>query len=89
MALVKLRGSDEVVEVNDSRARHLIRVGRARTADREDMERFLQSSGFAPTQSATKAEWADYAVEQGMDRADAEAATKADLIDLFTGEDDG
>lgn len=33
-----------------------------------------------PAKSASKAEWAEYAVSQGTDPAEAEAATKADLI---------
>ena len=32
-----------------------------------------------PAKSATMADWAQYAVAQGMDPAEAEAATKADL----------
>lgn len=34
----------------------------------------------APSKSASKAEWVAYAVTQGMDPEQAEAATKADLI---------
>lgn len=37
-----------------------------------------------PTQSDTKAAWVDYAVSAGLERADAESATKQDLIDLYT-----
>jgi hypothetical protein len=37
----------------------------------------------APAQSATKAEWVDYAVARGADRAEAEATTKANLVALF------
>lgn len=33
-----------------------------------------------PAKSASKAEWAQYAVSQGTDPTEAEAATKADLI---------
>lgn len=35
----------------------------------------------APTQSASKSEWVDYAVTQGETREDAEEATKAELIE--------
>lgn len=40
-------------------------------------------SRSAPNQSDTKDAWVDHAVSQGMDRAEAEAATKADLADRF------
>lgn len=47
---------------------------------------FEQETGSdAPARSATKAEWVDYAVTQGLGREEADSATKADLIDLFTG----
>lgn len=36
-----------------------------------------------PNQSDVKAAWVDYSVSQGMDRDDAEAATKADLMAEF------
>lgn len=36
-----------------------------------------------PNKSDTKDNWVDYAVSQGMDRDDAEAATKADLMAKF------
>lgn len=38
-----------------------------------------------PAQSATKAEWVDFAVSQGQSRDDAEALTKAELIEQFGG----
>jgi hypothetical protein len=37
-----------------------------------------------PATSATKAEWVDYAVSQGSSRDEAEAATKADLINAYS-----
>jgi hypothetical protein len=39
----------------------------------------------APAKSASKAAWADYAVAQGMAREEADAATRADLIDRYGG----
>lgn len=39
----------------------------------------------APAKSATKPEWEEYAVAQGMPREEAEAATKAELIAKFGG----
>ena len=38
-----------------------------------------------PAQSALKAEWVEYAVDQGMPMDEAEAKTKADLIEEFGG----
>jgi hypothetical protein len=37
-----------------------------------------------PAVAALKAEWVAYAVAQGMTEADADAMTKADLIELFS-----
>jgi hypothetical protein len=34
-----------------------------------------------PAQNATKADWVEYAVSQGADRAEAEDATKAELVE--------
>jgi hypothetical protein len=39
----------------------------------------------APSKYATKPEWEDYAVQNGMSREDAENATKAELIAKFGG----
>lgn len=38
-----------------------------------------------PAQSASKAEWVAWAVHEGVDPDEAEAMTKADLIELFGG----
>lgn len=45
-----------------------------------------QTNPQLPAQSDNKATWVDYAVESGMDRDEAEAYTKAQLIDLYTEE---
>jgi hypothetical protein len=37
----------------------------------------------APVQSATKAEWVEYAVAQGASREEAESMTKADLVETY------
>ena len=37
----------------------------------------------APKATASKAAWVDYAVSQGVDREDAEASTKAELIEAL------
>ncbi len=39
----------------------------------------------APSKTATKAEWAQYAKAQGMDPAAADAATRKELIDQYGG----
>lgn len=38
----------------------------------------------APSQSASKGDWVDYAVALGVDRAEADALNKSDLINLLT-----
>lgn len=42
-----------------------------------------RSGSDAPNQSDSKADWVEYAVAQGADRADAEASTKSDLVDRY------
>lgn len=42
-----------------------------------------RSSGSQPKASASKAEWVDYAVAQGMPRDDADAATKEELREKY------
>jgi hypothetical protein len=46
------------------------------------------STSTLPANSASKAEWVDFAAEQGLDRDEAEQYTKAQLIDLYTAEGD-
>lgn len=46
----------------------------------------LAADVVQPATGDRKAEWIDYAVAQGADREDAEAATKAELIELYGGE---
>lgn len=48
-------------------------------AEEEDDE----SVAEAPKKSASKAEWVDYAVSQGADRAQAEDSTRDDLIAAY------
>lgn len=43
------------------------------------------SDGGVPAKSASKAAWADYAAGQGMAREEADASTRADLIDRYGG----
>lgn len=48
--------------------------------------RYERGSGqraSTPNQSDTKPDWVDFAVSNGMDRAEAEAATKAELVARF------
>ncbi|MET9954215.1 hypothetical protein ABZ135_22065 [Streptomyces sp. NPDC006339] len=41
----------------------------------------------APAKNAPKAEWVGWAVAQGADPEDAEGMTKADLVELYGGDD--
>jgi hypothetical protein len=43
----------------------------------------VETDDGPPAQSALKAEWVEYAVDQGMPQDEAEAKTKADLIEDF------
>jgi hypothetical protein len=43
----------------------------------------LPASAARPAQAANKDAWVDFAVAQGADRAEAEAKTKAELIDAY------
>ena len=56
---------------DDERARQLIRAGH--------VERVAE----APAKSASKAEWVDYAVSLGADRDEADALTKAELVERY------
>lgn len=52
-----------------------------------DDEAEAASDAGKPGKSASKAKWVEYAVSQGMDEADAEAATKDDLIAQYQDEE--
>lgn len=54
---------------------------RATAAPAEDEEQ-AEDEG-PPARSASKPEWVDYAVSEGVDRDDAESMTKDDLIARF------
>lgn len=43
----------------------------------------VDESPATPAASANKAEWVDHAVSQGADRSDAEAMTKAELLEQY------
>jgi hypothetical protein len=44
----------------------------------------IDQSPEPPAKADAKAVWVDYAVTQGADRDEAEAATKADLVDRYS-----
>jgi hypothetical protein len=85
------------VDVDDARAERLVSIGyadyadgrddpRLRTDDTDDHDQPQADEGDdTPNKSATKAEWVDYAVAQGWTQDDAEAATKAELVDALGG----
>lgn len=43
------------------------------------------SGDGVPLRAAPKAEWVDYAISKGADSEEAEASTKAELIELYGG----
>jgi hypothetical protein len=63
--------SSVAVTVSDARAERLLASG------------WTTGGADVPTKSASKAEWVDYAVSQGMSRDDAESSTKADLVEQY------
>lgn len=63
----------DVVTVSKERGEFLVTNGYAVDAD---------ATG-APGAKALKSEWVDHAVAQGMDRDEADAMTKADLVKRF------
>jgi hypothetical protein len=54
------------------------------TTEAPASEPAAESSG-QPTQADNKATWVDYAVSKGADRDEAEASTKADLVERYGG----
>ncbi len=57
----------------------------ALTAEQEAARAKLPADGSAPAEYAAKAVWVEFAVRNGVDRASAEAATKAALIAAMSG----
>lgn len=55
----------------------------AASADQWRARGYSDAAPASPAPTALKAEWVDYAVGQGMTRDDAEAMTKADLVERF------
>ncbi|ASR84940.1 hypothetical protein SEA_KSQUARED_7 [Mycobacterium phage Ksquared] len=51
--------------------------------DEADVEPQPRAEGGAPLRAAPKVEWVDYAVSKGVDRDEAEALNKAELIELY------
>lgn len=49
------------------------------------LEASPEPSGGKPAVNDAKAAWVDYAIVQGWSREDAEAATKADLVEKLKG----
>lgn len=66
------------VDVSDDRAERLVNIGYAEYVDAPS-----DDTPDAPAQSAVKADWVDHAVGAGADRDEAEAMTKAELIERF------
>lgn len=67
------------VDVTEATAERRISSGRWQAAGRK----VTAPAPSPPTSSDTKATWVDFAVSQGADRDEAEALTKADLVELY------
>lgn len=76
---VDLSGAEESRLVN---AGAVVKAGEPLPGEEQEQE--PEQEG-APSKSASKADWVDYAVAQGADRDVAEASTKDDLITEFGG----
>lgn len=85
MTLIRITHPDVIHDVGDeidvpqAKAERLVNIGYADYVNAQDAEQADEPQ--APAKSATKAEWVDYAVSQGTDRTEAEASTKAALIE--------
>lgn len=73
------------VHVDDPDAQEAAETEHAEAAT--DGEPITDGTPEQPAKSASKGEWVDYAIASGMPRADAEAATKKDLVDRYGQED--
>ena len=73
----------DTVTVDDERGQWLLDNGYASkpgdTTDKTTRTETVEQ----PNKSASKGDWVDYAVSQGMSRADAEAVTKDELIGRY------
>lgn len=83
-ALVYLyQGSPLPAGVNEATLAHLVGVNLIAKVDGPDVVDDVDGDGPIPAKSAAKPDWVAYAVAQGSDQADAEAATKDDLIATY------
>lgn len=94
-----MRGGAVPEDVTDEHLQHLLDVGLVKEAEKGELAGGLEPTragdgsepvvddegAKAPAQVATKDEWVAYAVSQGMAQQDAEAATKAQLVEKYKG----
>lgn len=66
----------EEVDLSDERAERLVNIGYAEYVDAPEQSE-------APAKSAVKSEWVDFAVASGADRDEADALTKAELVERY------
>jgi len=65
--------------LSDDQRERFLAEGLVVEADAAD----IPQGGDRPKKTATQKAWADYAVSQGADRAEADAATREELIELY------
>lgn len=72
------------VELSDDKAARLLKAGAVAPVEKAKPKvEEPADTDERPKQVAPKADWVDWAVSQGADRAEAEEMTKADLIAEF------
>lgn len=76
---------DVIAWLSDEQAEHFIESGLVEATDKGVGGSEPADADEAPAKTATKAEWVDYAVASGYDRAEVEEMTKAEIQDLDFG----
>jgi hypothetical protein len=73
------------VDVPEAKAERLVNIGYAEYVNASDAPTVDTDDDTpeAPAQSALKGDWVDHAVASGADRDEAEAMTKAELVERY------
>lgn len=76
-------GDTVIPWLEEGQAAHLLRLGYVEEVDGSDDASSEGEPAGKPKQVAPKKDWVDWAITQGADPAEAEASSKADLIELY------
>lgn len=69
--------------LRDDEAEKLLRLGMVEEVGDKASVESEAAFGVKPKKTGTKEVWVDYAVSQGADRAEAEASTREELVELY------